>query len=65
MNLEEQAKKISKLIAEVDTDHRGNLLVLVGNDLRLQAQGFTGNLIRSTGYEYGVDPKKPGHPNFK
>ena len=65
MDLEEQAKKISKLIAEVNTDHRGNLFILIGNDLRLQAQGFAGNLIRSVGYEYGVNPKQPGHPNFK
>ena len=63
MKIEERAKMIATLIAEVDTEDRGNLLVLVGDQLRKDAQGFTGNLIRSAGFEYGVNPRQLGHPN--
>jgi len=54
MDLQKQAEQISKLIAEVDTDFRGDLLVLVGDELRRQAQGFTGTLLRSAGKTYGT-----------
>ena len=65
MNIQERAKMIATLIAEVDTKYRGNLLVLAGYQLRKEAQGFTGNLIMSAGFEYGVNPKQLGHPNHK
>lgn len=65
MNIQERAKMIATLVAEVDTKDRGNLLVLVGDQLRRDAQGFTGNLIRSAGLEYGVNPKQLGHPNYR
>ena len=65
MDIENQAKKIAALVAEVDADDRGNLFVLIGNQLRLEGQGLTGTLIRSIGFEYGVNPKKPGYPGYK
>lgn len=65
MDLENKARRIAKIIADTDSDDRGNLLVLIGNDLRWNAQGFTGNLLRSAGMEYGLNPKQPGHPNYK
>lgn len=64
MDIEKQAKEIAKLICEVDTSDRGNLFVLVGDDLRKQAMGYTGVRIRSIGYDYGLNPNKPGHPKF-
>lgn len=65
MDIEKQAEEIAKLICEVDPNDRGNLFVLVGAELSKQVQGYTGVLVRSIGYDYGLNPNKPGHPKFK
>ena len=64
-DLEDKAKQIADIINSIDTNLRGNLLTLAGDNLRLLDQFYTGNLVRSAGYEYGVNPKYPGHRNFE
>ena len=59
------ALQIAEAIASTDTDFRGNLLVLVGDNLRHMGQNFTGNILLSAAIEYGVNPKAPGHPKFE
>lgn len=59
MDIKDRAEAIARLIAEADTDDRGNLLVLAGERLRLDAQGFTGSLMKAAGVTYGVNPKMP------
>ena len=63
--LKADALQIAVAIANTDTDFRGKLLVLVGDNLRSMGQNFTGNMILSAAIEYGVNPKAPGHPKFK
>lgn len=60
--LQDKVKILADLIDSVDTDYRGNLLALAGEQLRKQGQNYTGNILRSAGYDYGVNPKAEGFP---
>ena len=63
--LESDALSIAEIISAVDTDLRGNLLMLVGENLKSANQGFTGHLIMSLALEYGINPNAPRYPNHK
>jgi hypothetical protein len=54
MDIDEAAETIAKLIADTDTDYRGNLLHKVGTILNNNSQYYTANLIFIIAERYGI-----------
>ena len=47
--------QIARLMMTVDTDYRGNMLLAAGNELKTNAQGYTGRVLQAAARDYGVD----------
>lgn len=60
MNDAVRAKKIADLIAGCNTDHRGDLLQMVAEDLRMQTQWFTATCIDAAASAYRGEPRLYG-----
>jgi len=52
--IKDDAKKISDILIETNTDVRGNLFLEVFNNLVDEGQGFTASLFLQMSSEYGV-----------
>ncbi len=53
--LEKTSDNIKKLIINIDTDSRGDLLYLIGEKLKKEGQGFTEGLLIKTASDYGLN----------
>ena len=52
--LQIRASEIAELIADTDTEDRGLLLKMVADTLKANTQYYTGNVIQSAAYNYGI-----------
>ena len=52
-----KAEEIAKIISEVNTDYRGNLLLEIAENLSKESQGFTSSLFHAMSQQYGINPK--------
>jgi len=55
MNIIEDAKKIAKLIAETQTEKKGDLLIEVANQLAKRTQHYTSSIIYRAGEIYNQE----------
>jgi hypothetical protein len=53
-NIDEYAQKLAVLIGKINTDHRGDVLVLAAEKLRRNGQFFTAKIIEHAGRLYGT-----------
>jgi predicted SpoU family rRNA methylase len=54
IHIEEYAQKLADLICMIDTDNRGDVLVLAAEKLRRNGQYFTAKRIEHAGRLYGT-----------
>ncbi len=52
--LEKKCDKIFKEIMNTDTNHRGNLLLMVADRLKKNSQFYTANVFEKAGIDYNT-----------
>ena len=52
--IEKDAETIADIIANTNTDLRGNLFLLVSDNLRKDSQGYTSELLKEIAIKYGL-----------